>query len=82
MFKLDGFDEAILGPTYIWYMDGTRAEVLAYDAEEIRAILMREGMDSDEAREYIEFNIEGAYMGPGTPILVWTQDMVWGEYDD
>jgi hypothetical protein len=82
MFKLDGFDEAILGPTYVFHIDGSRVEVLAYDAEGIRAILMREGMDSDEAREYIEFNIEGAYMGPGTPILVWTQDMVWGEYDD
>ena len=36
---------------------------------------MKEGMDSEEAREYIEFNIEGAYMGEDTPVLVWTQDM-------
>jgi hypothetical protein len=82
MFKLDGFDEAILGPAYIFHTDGSRAEVLVYDAEEIRIILMRDGMSSEEAREYIEFNIEGAYMGPGTPILVWTQDMIWDEYDD
>jgi hypothetical protein len=41
---------------------------------------MRDGMDSEEAREFIEFNIEGAYVGPGTPILVWTQDQ-WSHDD-
>jgi hypothetical protein len=35
---------------------------------------MREGMDPEDAREYIEFNIEGAYMGEHTPVLVWPQD--------
>lgn len=36
--------------------------------------MTRDGMSSDEAREYIEFNIEGAYMGPHTAILVWPND--------
>jgi hypothetical protein len=40
-------------------------------------------MDFDEAREFIEFNIEGAYMGKGTPVLVWPGDMwddeLWSE---
>ena len=27
------------------------------------------------AREYIEFNIEVAYMGEHTPVLVWPNDM-------
>jgi hypothetical protein len=80
MFTLDGFDEAILGPAMLWHIDGHRVEVLVYDAEKIRAILMRDGMDSEEAREFIEFNIEGAYVGPGTPILVWTQDQ-WSHDD-
>lgn len=80
MFTLDGFDEAILGPALIWHIDGSRVEVLAYDAEKIRAVLMREGMSSEDAREYIEFNIEGAYVGPGTPILVWPQDQ-WSRDD-
>jgi len=78
MIKLDGYDDAIIGPAMIW-VDKEMVDVLVYDAETIREILMsRDGMGSDEAREFIEFNIEGAYMGPGTPILVWPED-VWSE---
>lgn len=73
--KIEGFDEAILGPALIWRESGVMAEVLVYDAEKIRDILVRrDGMNPDDAREYIEFNIEGAYMGLNTPVLVWTQD--------
>ena len=74
MLKIDGHDNAILGPACIW-RDNTQIDVLVYDAEIIRENLMKEGMDSNEAREFIEFNIEGAYMGKTTPVLVWTQDM-------
>jgi hypothetical protein len=73
MLKIDGHDNAILGPAMIW-RDNTTVGVLVYDAEVIRANLMKEGMDSEDAREYIEFNIEGAYMGEHTPVLVWPQD--------
>jgi len=52
-----------------------------YDAELIRENLMRDGMTSEEAREFIEFNIEGAYVGEDTPVLVWTQDM-WDEGEE
>jgi hypothetical protein len=79
MIKLDGYDEAILGSALARVADGRQEQVLVYDAEKIRAILMaRDGMDSDGAREFIEFNIEGAYMGMGTPLLVWPEDM-WNE---
>lgn len=82
MLKIDGHDDAILGPAFIWGQRGTRLSVLVYDAEAIRATLMtRDGMDADEAREYIEFNIEGAYMGPDTPILVWPDDQ-WDDWDE
>jgi len=78
MIKLDGYDDAIIGPAMIW-VDKEMVDVLVYDAETIREILMsRDGMGSEAAREFIEFNIEGAYMGPGTPILVWPED-VWSE---
>jgi hypothetical protein len=43
--------------------------------------MTRDGMTAEEAREYIEFNIEGAYMGPDTPILVWPDDC-WEDYDE
>ena len=77
MIKYDGYDEAIIGPAYIW-RDQTTVGVLVYDAEKIREILMRDGMDAEEAREFIEFNIEGGYLGIQTPVLVWPDDL-WGE---
>jgi hypothetical protein len=78
MIKLDGLDGAIIGPAIV-LLENETVQKLVYDAEAIRDILMeRDGMGFEEAREFIEFNIESAYMGPGTPILVWPQDM-WDE---
>ena len=83
MLKIDGHDDAVLGPAMFWGQGGNRISVLVYDAEAIRATLIhRDGMDPDEAREYIEFNIEGAYMGPDTPILVWMEDLWDEDYDE
>jgi len=74
MLKADGFDAAIMGQASVW-RDGGMHNVLVYDAEKMRDILMkRDGMDSLEAREYIEYNVEGAYVGEETPIYVWTND--------
>ena len=75
MRKIIGYDDSVIGPAMIWH-NNTQVEVLVYDAESLRNKLVAEGMSREEAREYIEFNIEGAYMGPDTPILVWTED-VW-----
>ena len=77
MIKYDGYDEAILGPAFIW-RDRQQVQVLVYDGEKIREILMRDGIDADEAREFIEFNIEGGYLGVTTPVLVWPND-IWDE---
>lgn len=74
MKKIIGYDDSVIGPAIIW-QNNTQVEVLVYDAESIRNKLVSEGMSMEEAREYIEFNIEGAYMGPDTPILVWTEDL-------
>ena len=77
MIKYDGYDEAIIGPASIW-RESTQVSVLVYDAEKIREVLMRDGMDAEEAREFIEFNIEGGYIGIETPVLVWPND-IWDE---
>ena len=58
MLKIDGHDNAIIGPAMIW-RDHTTVDVLVYNAEVIRDNLVKEGMDREDAREYIEFNIEG-----------------------
>lgn len=74
MLKIDGFDDAIIGPAMVW-RENRLCDVLVYDAEKIREILMkRDDMSFEDAREYIEFNIEGSYIGSSTPVLVWTQD--------
>jgi hypothetical protein len=79
MLKADGFDEAIIGQACVWRDKGMH-NVLVYDAEKMRSILMeRDNMDSDEAREFIEFNVEGAYVGVETPIYVWTEDYLPNE---
>ncbi len=75
MMKIEGHDDAIIGPAMVWTEDGTLREVLVYDGEELRKSLMkRDGMTFQDAREFIEFNIEGAYMGPHTAIVVWPND--------
>lgn len=79
MLKADGFDEAIIGQACIWRDKGMH-NVLVYDAEKMRSILMKKGgMSAKEAREFIEFNVEVAYVGVETPIYVWTEDYLPNE---
>jgi len=40
-----------------------------YDVDTALDILMdRDGMDYEQAQEYFSFNVEGAWVGEGTPI--------------
>jgi hypothetical protein len=71
MKQWDGLDDAILGQASVW-KGNKRVEVLVYDADLIIKVFMdRDGMSEEEANEYIVFNIEGAYIGEDTPVLVW-----------
>ena len=74
MRKIIGYNDWVSGPAMIWH-NNEQVDVLVYDAESIRNRLVAEGMSREEAREYIESNIENAYMGPDTPLLVWTEDL-------
>jgi len=78
--RIDGHDNAIIGRGDVWGSDGTRPSRLVYDGLTIVADLMDQGMTEEEAVEYIEYNIIGAYVGPTTPVVIWP---VWddGEYD-
>lgn len=61
------FDEAIVGIAHRIGMN----PVVAYDTTKIIDILCeRDGMERDEAAEYFEFNILGAYVGENTPMFV------------
>ena len=61
----DGFDEAIIGVAERIGME----PVVAYDINKIIEILARD-MPKEDAVEYFEFNILGAYMGERTPVFV------------
>ena len=62
----DGFDEAIIGVGRQFNTD-----IVVYDEEKCIKILMeRDGMTDEEAEEFFEFNVVGAYVGEHTPIFV------------
>ena len=74
LIKLDGLDKALIGRSCVWDRTGHSEDRLIYSGEKIVAILVaRDRMTSDEALEYIEFNIEGAYVGEQTPIIMWSE---------
>ena len=69
------FDAAIVGVADRIGMSA----VVVYDTTKIIDILCeRDGMDRDEAAEYYEFNIAGAYVGDRTPMFIaLIDDLIW-----
>ena len=61
----DGFDNAFIG------VENYEPKKALYDTNKCLDILMqRDGMDEDEAIEFFEFNVAGAYVGKHTPEFV------------
>ena len=67
MLKWDGFDSAIIGV-------GGRCNtdpMIVYDYDKMINILVtRDSMTHEEAEEYLDFNVIGAWIGDTTPIIV------------
>jgi|DEB0MinimDraft_6_1074348.scaffolds.fasta_scaffold00095_45 hypothetical protein len=61
--KIDGHDSAIIG------MDA-RSGALVYGYWALVDSFVSQGMDHEEAIEWIDYNIVGAYVGEMTPIIV------------
>lgn len=61
----DGFEEAFIGIGYQF-----NRPMAVYDTDKCFEILMRDGMTEEEAREYFEFNVLGAYVGDYTPMFL------------
>jgi hypothetical protein len=59
----DGLDDAIIG------VDDNNLKIV-YDIDKVIDILIKDGMDVDEAIEYYEYNIAGAYVGENTPSFI------------
>jgi len=63
MLTADGFDGCLIGKD--------SKDRAIYDADAMIELLMiRDGMDRDDAVEYFWFNIDGSHMGEDTPIYV------------
>ena len=62
----DGFEDAIIGVGRQF-----NTEVVIYDEDKCLEILvLRDQMTPEEAEEFFEFNVVGAYVGDHTPIFV------------
>jgi hypothetical protein len=74
MVTIDDQSSAIIGACFCW--DGqSRVERFVYSGEKlIENFIENDGMSEEEALEWVEYNIEGAYWGPTTPIIVWSDD--------
>ena len=67
MLKWDGFDNAIIGVGERCTTDS----MIVYDYNKMVKILVtRDDMSYEEAEEYIDYNIVGAWIGDTTPIIV------------
>lgn len=64
--QADGFDNAIIGVV----TDFNSEPRLAYSKTLCISNLMNQGMSHDEALEYFDYNVSGAYVGEKTPIWV------------
>ena len=64
--KADGFEAALIGYGYQF-----NHPLAIYSRNRCINILMkRDGMSSDEATEYFDFNVIGAWVGESTPVFL------------
>ena len=62
----DGFEDALIGYGYQF-----NYPIAVYSRKGCIDILMNDGiMDYDEATEYFDFNVAGAYVGESTPVFL------------
>lgn len=66
-YTIDGADAALLG---IGVRCG-QPNIAVYDFDRLVEVFVGHGMDEEDAIEYVEFNIVGAWVGPGTPLIVY-----------
>ena len=61
----DGFDDAFIG------IGQQFSKFMAvYDKLKCIEILSDQGMSEEEAEEYMDYNVTGAYMGENTPVFI------------
>jgi hypothetical protein len=69
----DGMDEALIG----WARPMNSPTLAVYDYNlMVEEMMRRDGCTMDEAVEFVDFNVVGAYMGPETPIVMYRPEWV------
>lgn len=66
MLKADGFNAAVIGVA----SRCGQQDILAYDINKCIQILEDQGMEYEDAVEYFEFNVLGAWLGDETPVFI------------
>jgi hypothetical protein len=61
----DGLEEAFIGIGYQNY-----SPVAIYSKSKAIQCFIKEGMNEDQAYEYFDYNVAGAYVGEATPIFL------------
>ena len=67
MLKWDGFDSAIIG---VGERNNTDSMIVYNYDKMINILVTRDSMTHEEAEEYLDFNVIGAWIGDTTPIIV------------
>jgi hypothetical protein len=67
----DGFDDAFIGLSQ--RINEPLCAVYSYE-KMVDVLIKRDGMDYEEASEYVDFNVVGAWVGKQTPIIVMPLD--------
>ena len=74
----DGFDDAFLG---VAFRCGSPS-VAVYDyAQCVKILMTRDEMTHEDALEWMEFNVVGAYVGPRTPWFLTTASDLEGRVE-
>lgn len=63
---LPEYDDCIIGLVY----RGGDDPLVVYDTEKVVQKLEKDGMDRDDAEEFFDFNIAGAWVGKNTPLFL------------
>jgi hypothetical protein len=65
VMTMDGYDDAIIG-----VVERIGLEVVCYDLDKVIEILMKQGMDEQDAWDWYQFNMVGSWVGEKTPVFL------------
>ena len=65
LMRMDGFDDAILG-----VVERIGLQTVCYDLNKVIEILMKQGMNEQDAWDWYQFNMLGAWVGEATPVFL------------